>query len=404
MLAVLVCIIACICTINQPAEEEADHPIALKEQQDVSEIIPTDSREIPYMDFQGNSEAADGLSSYDVKRYQPVPEELERQEILKDLLAAWDKSGDHPDEEVILSTADVVSEVILPMPGTAADPAPDKAEDAVLTVPDKEGSVSLGTAEDDLPEEPAVERPVFTYSGELGMDYCVGSTLDLSGLSWKLGSERISENMLAIGTADTASPGIKELCVSYGGDSVKIPYGVVDYTVVFHGNGAELSQVEGHLWNYRLNESEIEIPVWAGREFTGWYKDAQCTIPFTEAARGETSLDLYAGWKIIEYFVVDEFGYIIDYIGDMGTIRDGVLNIPARSDYVGIAEGAFSSLGAGIYEVYIPANIQYISPGAFDTLTELWYIAVDAENEYYCSEGGVLYTKDMSEIVAVPQG
>lgn len=52
----------------------------------------------------------------------------------------------------------------------------------------------------------------------------------------------------------------------------------------------------------------------------------------------------------------------------------------------------------------IPANICYIEPGSFDTLTGLFYIEVDANNPYYCSIEGVLYTKDATSVVAYPKG
>ena len=63
--------------------------------------------------------------------------------------------------------------------------------------------------------------------------------------------------------------------------------------------------------------------------------------------------------------------------------------------------GALSSVAGLITEVYIPANITYIGPGAFDGLGSLMYIEVAQGNPNYYSAGGVLYTMS-GEVVAAP--
>ena len=50
-------------------------------------------------------------------------------------------------------------------------------------------------------------------------------------------------------------------------------------------------------------------------------------------------------------------------------------------------------------EVYIPSNITYIAPGAFDHLHLLMFIEVAEDNPAYYSEDGILYAAD-GEIIA----
>ena len=54
-------------------------------------------------------------------------------------------------------------------------------------------------------------------------------------------------------------------------------------------------------------------------------------------------------------------------------------------------------------EVYIPSNITYIAPGAFDHLHLLMFIEVAEDNPAYYSEDGILYAAD-GEIIAYPGG
>lgn len=63
-------------------------------------------------------------------------------------------------------------------------------------------------------------------------------------------------------------------------------------------------------------------------------------------------------------------------------------------------------LGSTAVTVYIPKTVKYISKGGlqgahFSKIVESY--TVDAENPYYCSEDGVVFTKDKTELVAYPQ-
>ena len=47
----------------------------------------------------------------------------------------------------------------------------------------------------------------------------------------------------------------------------------------------------------------------------------------------------------------------------------------------------------GVEEIYIPANITWIEPGALEKLENLMYIEVAPDNPAYQSIDGVLYSK-----------
>lgn len=245
---------------------------------------------------------------------------------------------------------------------------------------------------------------VFTYTGSLAQDYCVGNTPELSDINLMLGDRLVSLDECSVSGFDTETEGMKNLTITYKENTLTVPYGVMDYKAVLHYNNGTGEMTETSLYDYQLSTDSITVPERTGYQFTGWYLDEEATIPFEEAMQGVYIVDLYAGWETLSPFVLNESGYIIDYTGGIGSVTDGVLNIPSDAKYKGIASGAFTSLATDVYEVYIPANIHDIDPGAFDGMMDLFYIWVNPGNEYYCSIEGKLYTKDGSVLVVSPAG
>lgn len=244
----------------------------------------------------------------------------------------------------------------------------------------------------------------FTYTGSLAQDYCVGSIPELSDIKLMLGDRFVSLDECSVSGFDTETAGMKNLTIAYNENTVTVPYGAVDYKAVLHYNDGTGEMTETRLYDYQLSTGSITVPERIGYHFTGWYLDEEATIPFETARHGVYIVDLYAGWEALSPFVLNESGYIIGYTGGIGSITDGVLNIPSDAKYKGIASGAFASLATDVYEVYIPANIHDIDSGAFDGMMDLFYIWVNPENENYCSIEGKLYTKDGSVLGVSPAG
>lgn len=170
-------------------------------------------------------------------------------------------------------------------------------------------------------------------------------------------------------------------------------------TIQLYGNGGEPSVTtltesvdaffpEG--WN---------VPFRLGKVFDGWYLDAACMVPFGGIEEGVETLELYAGWKELEGYVCNDAGYVVSCMA--GSISDGILALPSETACVGIESGALAEVAALITEIYIPANISYIAPGALGGLPNLMYIEVAAGNPNYYSEGGILYTA-AGKVAAAP--
>ena len=176
-------------------------------------------------------------------------------------------------------------------------------------------------------------------------------------------------------------------------DKVVIPE-IEQITVVFHGNGGSVTQNEVTCDFNTFSIENIENPERLGKLFTGWYEDAECTIPAGELEEGTTYKEYYAGWSEFPGFFASDNGYITGYQSELLNILDGLLVLPVYDTCVGIKSGSFAGLEDMIFEVYIPANITNLEAGVFDELTNLIYIEVDPMNPAYYSEDGLVYQKD----------
>ena len=252
--------------------------------------------------------------------------------------------------------------------------------------------------EEVIPETPKMVMPVLSFEGNLRNDYCVGSSIDLTGLEILLDGVTIPLDDCMIEGIDTSVPGEYFVKLFYKDHMVEIPYTVIDYTVTLHRpDGTAINS----LYNYKLDLALTETPFKLGKQFDGWYRDEACTIPFEYALPGEVSLDLYAGWKDFEGHVCDEEGYITAYTG---SVSNGLLNLVSHPSCVGIRASAFVNTTEFVTDIYIPANITSIETGAFDPFPQLFFIYVHPDNPVFTSNAGILYTKDMSTIVAYPSG
>ncbi len=91
-------------------------------------------------------------------------------------------------------------------------------------------------------------------------------------------------------------------------------------------------------------------------------------------------------------------------IGDCAFIGCGALtNISIPDNVVSIGDYAFSGCSA-LTGISIPKSAANIGEYAFETCTDLTEINVAAGNTAYCSEDGVLYDKEKTEIIRFPIG
>lgn len=75
------------------------------------------------------------------------------------------------------------------------------------------------------------------------------------------------------------------------------------------------------------------------------------------------------------------------------------VKLPESLEYIGFA--AFANMKK-IEEIYIPASVSFIDRFAFEMCNSLKAINVSPDNKYYTSIDGVLYNKDCTELIKVP--
>lgn len=168
------------------------------------------------------------------------------------------------------------------------------------------------------------------------------------------------------------------------------------WEVTCYGNGGFPAAASYSFDADSFTENDLAVPVYEGKIFTGWYMDEACTIPFDRAEGEKRKLTLYAGWKTETYMLSDR-GYLIDCGPEM--VSDGLLLLPSDGSCTGVEAHAFDKLAQMVEEIYIPANITYIAPEAFENLANLIYIEVAPDNPVYYSVNGELYMKDGEHLV-----
>ena len=89
-----------------------------------------------------------------------------------------------------------------------------------------------------------------------------------------------------------------------------------------------------------------------------------------------------------------------------GSWRDKIVTIPSSSPsgetVTGISEGAFS--GKSVKEIRIPSSVMSIGEGAFAGCLSLEAITVDGANPIFTSVSGVLFNREMTELICYPSG
>lgn len=99
-------------------------------------------------------------------------------------------------------------------------------------------------------------------------------------------------------------------------------------------------------------------------------------------------------------FKIDQEGMICGFDPAKSEMMDGYLELPSEN-CIGIRRGTFSGVGTGIFEIYIPENIQNIENGAFSELGELTWIEAGGTGEYTARDG-ILFSG--TELAAFPAG
>lgn len=100
-------------------------------------------------------------------------------------------------------------------------------------------------------------------------------------------------------------------------------------------------------------------------------------------------------------FLVNEEEMIYSYDPEAGMQDEGILELPGEG-CAGILAETFTGVGAGIYELHIPANVTYIEAGALKELIDLGDIEVCTDNPSFASSSGILMDRSMTTILMFP--
>lgn len=84
-----------------------------------------------------------------------------------------------------------------------------------------------------------------------------------------------------------------------------------------------------------------------------------------------------------------------------GGIKDTTITLPDGVLY--LHDYAFSGCD-NIFEIQIPKSVENIEPTTFFLTTNLENIVVDSENSGYTSKDGILYNKNITKMIRVPEG
>lgn len=147
-----------------------------------------------------------------------------------------------------------------------------------------------------------------------------------------------------------------------------------------------------HIWNIPDGLKKVIAGVVTVSLLVG-IGDAVSMVPLQEESPAEAYI-YYQGFKI------DQEGMICGFDPAKSEMMDGYLELPSEN-CIGIRRGTFSGVGTGIFEIYIPENIQNIENGAFSELGELTWIEAGGTGEYTARDG-ILFSG--TELAAFPAG
>ncbi len=114
----------------------------------------------------------------------------------------------------------------------------------------------------------------------------------------------------------------------------------------------------------------------------------------------------YLGYNALPQNITPEVIDGVKYVDNWATGYSGdkdTKSITVREGTVGIAGSAFILSYGG--EINIPSTVRYIGNKAFNSAyDDVISLNVSADSKYFCSSDGVLYSKDMTQLVYYPAG
>lgn len=150
-----------------------------------------------------------------------------------------------------------------------------------------------------------------------------------------------------------------------------------------------------------VTESTADVP---DKDIAATVPDENITVTVPDEGEGNDVPETPDGTvndETVSPFLIDDSGMIYGFAPEYADLTSGRLELPSEG-CVGIRAGAFLDAGAGVIELFIPANLTQIETGAFAGLDELLYIGTDAGNTSYIAVDGVLFDSSKTVLLAFP--
>jgi len=122
----------------------------------------------------------------------------------------------------------------------------------------------------------------------------------------------------------------------------------------------------------------------------------------TFSAKNSDNVNLY-------YTITSSTNHTCELVASQsGTAYSGAINIPSNASYNGvdysvteIGSAAFF-VNSGVTSISLPASVTILNEACFRGCSALTEFLVDAANEHYYSENGVLFNKDVTTLLVFP--
>ncbi len=146
----------------------------------------------------------------------------------------------------------------------------------------------------------------------------------------------------------------------------------------------------------------------SGKYFSGWYDNRLLQgDPITYPYRSDRNITLYAAWSSVPSTNIADFDYEVVSDGTVNIYKynghEKEIYIPQTADGIAVTHiDGLTFSESQVEIIHIGANITDIYYSAFTKCPTLQAIYVDEENPNYTSVDGVLYSKDMTTLLACP--
>lgn len=178
---------------------------------------------------------------------------------------------------------------------------------------------------------------------------------------------------------------------------------VIPATVSYEGTDYEVTAVGERAFSYCIDMVSVDFP--EGLTYIGEYAFTLCvalaSIDFPESL---TRIDRCAFYSACSYnpVTIDLPENLTD-IGERAFAYCSLSSVDFPESLTSIGNSAFFACSS-LTSVELSKNLSVIDSMAFSACESLEHISVDAGNANYCSQDGVLFTKDMTELICCPGG